>query len=280
MLSHLKLAGTLTRKLYRTAENAVIGKVLQKTSDTREQCNVKLTFDYLFFHILLTLPKLFRALYYHNAPDLSLAPFFMGIFLFSLWMLKRGLPANVVGAMAALNTLIIPMLSSFLNNQDTSPCYALIWILSILFCYLTAGLAITLLLGSLLCGYLVMISYVKLEHLQIWSSAGYPPESSYIFTPLLTCLYILFIIRVLGRHYNNILMLEQERTLLRQKQHSALVNQNLTKQFMLVKGLSRSGKSEYQEGNLELLEACFAEIEKQCQTAIDFLQNGHKHNGA
>lgn len=274
-----KYAGALARKLYRTTENAVIGQVLQRTTDIREQSNIKLTFDYLFFHILLTIPKLFRALYYQNAADLRLAPFFLATFLMCLWMMKRGLPANVVGVIAALNTLIIPILSSFLNNQDTSPCYALVWILSILFCYLTTSLTTTLLLGSLLCGYLGLVSYIKLEHLNIFLAPAYPPESYYISTPVLTAFYVLFIIRVLGRHYNNILILEQEQTLLRQKQHSSLVSQNLTKQFILVKGLSRSGKTEYLKGKTELLEVCFSEIEKECETAINFLQNGHKTNG-
>jgi hypothetical protein len=70
--------------------------------------------------------------------------------------------------------------------------------------------------------------------------------------------------------------MEQRLNLQKQKQHAALIRQNLTKQFILVKGLSRSGKTKYLEGNLELLEACLTEIEKQCETAIDLLQQ-HAH---
>jgi hypothetical protein len=87
-------------------------------------------------------------------------------------------------------------------------------------------------------------------------------------------LYILFLIRVLGAHYRNIFIFEEQLSLQKQKQHSSLLNQHLTKQFIILKGLSRSGKSKYLDGNKELLEACLGEIEKQCESAIDYLDAG------
>jgi len=277
MASKAKYRWTLAGKLYITAEKAVIGNALKKTLDSREHYNIKLIFDYLFFHILLTVPVLFITLYYQHTFQLLLYPFFLAMCLVGLAMLKMRAPVRATGTVAALTTLVFAILSSFLNNQDISLHYAIPWILSILFCYLTTNLAITLTLGSLLCGYLGLVAYIKGHHLVLFKTPAYSPQYVYNAAPALTALFILFIIiRVLGRHYNNIMIQEQRRTLQRQKQHSALIRQNLTKQFMLVKGLSRSGKTKYLEGNLELLEACLTEIERQCETAIDLLQQPGK----
>jgi hypothetical protein len=270
----------LAGKLYVTAEKAVIGVALKKSFDSREHYNIKLIFDYLFFHILLILPVLFFTLYYQNTTQLLLYPFFLAISLLGMWMLRRRVPTRVTGTLAALNVLVFGMLSSFLNNQDISLSYAMLWILSILFCYLTTNLATTLILSSLLCGYLGLVAYIKQHGEILLAPPGYSADNAYPAAPVFTALFILFIvIRVLGRHYNNIMIVEQRRTVQRQKQHSALIRQHLTKQFMLVKGLSRSGKTKYLEGNLELLEACLTEIEKQCETAIDLLQDTHKIAG-
>lgn len=270
----------LAGKLYVTAEKAVIGAAFRKNQDSREHYNIKLVFDYVLFHMLLILPQLFYTLYYQNTTQLLLYPFFLAISLLCIWMLKRRVSVRSTGTLASLNVLVLGMLSSFLNNLDISLVYAMIWITSILFCYLTTNLATTLVLSSLLCGYLVLIAYIKKEGIVLLSSPGYSALNTFDMVPVFTALFILFIvIRVLGRHYNNIMIVEERRTLQRQKQHAALITQNLTKQFMLVKGLSRSGKTKYLEGNLELLEACLTEIEKQCEAAIDLLQDGHKMEG-
>lgn len=267
----------LAGKLYVTAEKAVIGSALRKHQDSREHYNIKLIFDYVLFHMLMIIPEIFYTLYYQNTTQLLLYPFFLAISLLCMWMLKRRVTARSTGTLAALNVLVLAMLSSFLNNQDISLVYAMVWILSILFCYLTTNLATTLVLSSLLCGYLGLVAYIKSHGVVLFSAPGYEAANIYDVAPVFTALFILFIvIRVLGRHYNNIMIVEQRRTLQRQNQHSALIRQNLTKQFMLVKGLSRSGKTKYLEGNLELLEACLTEIEKQCETAIDLLQDVHK----
>lgn len=263
-------------KLYVTVEKAVIGIALRKTLDSREHYNIKLIFDYLFFHILLIVPEVFFTLYFQNTTQLMLYPFFLAMCLLGMSMLKKRVATQSVGALASFTTLIFAMLSSFLNNQDISVTYGTVWILSILFCYLTTNLPTTLLLGSLLCGYLGLAAYIKVHHVISFAAPGYSLENSYGAAPITCALYILFIIRVIGRHYNNIMILEQRLTLQKQKQHAALIRQNLTKQFILVKGLSRSGKTKYLEGNLELLEACLTEIEKQCETAIDLLQHTHK----
>ncbi len=279
MARKAKYRWAIAGKLYNAVEKAVIGTALRKSADSREHHNIKLIFDYVFFHILLILPEIFFTLYYQNTTQLLLYPFFLLMCLLCMAMLKKRVSTQTTGTVAALSTLTFSILSSFLNNQDISLLYAIIWILSIFFCYLTTNLATTLLLGCLLCGYLGLAAFIKSSHLVLFPTPGFTTENIYGAAPVLTALFILFIIRVLGRHYHNIMILEQRRTMQQQKQHSALIRQNLTKQFILVKGLSRSGKTRYLEGDLELLEACFTEIEKQCETAIDLLQHPHLGEG-
>lgn len=268
---------SLTVKVYTTTENVVIGNALQSITDCREHCNYKLIFDYLFFHILLLVPKALIGLYNQNTTDLLLLPVF-AVFLFAgMLLLKRGVHYKMVSIYATLSTMLIPMASSFFNNQDTSPKYAMVWLLSILFCYITTNLATTLLMGIILCGYLSLTGWINVHHPLVFVT--YSPEQSAITMPIMTGLYILFLIRVMGTHYNNIFRFEEEQSLKKQKQHSALLNQHLTKQFIILKGLSRSGKSKYLDGNKELLEACLGEIEKQCESAIDYLDAGrHPEN--
>lgn len=265
---------SLAGKIYVTTENAVIGNALQVTANTRLQCRLKLIFDYLFFNILLLIPKLLIALYYQNSTDLLLLSVHILILPGAMLLLKKGVSPKMVSFMVAAATLFLPMASSFFNNQDVSPRYTMAWVLSLLFCYITLNRRITLLLGSVLCAYLGLVSYIKIHHLSFPVSDGYIPEQLSPFMALYTALFLLFLMRVFGKHYRNIFMLEHELTLQKQKQHSSLLNQHLTKQFIILKGLSRSGKSKYLDGNKELLEACLVEIEKQCESAIDYLDNG------
>ncbi|WPQ62093.1 hypothetical protein SIO70_27400 [Chitinophaga sancti] len=265
---------SLAGKIYVTTEIAVIGNALQVTANTRLQCRLKLIFDYLFFHILLLIPKLLVALYYQNSTDLLLLSVYIIILPAAMFLLKNGTSPKMVSFMVALSTLMLPMASSFFNNQDVSPKYTMTWLLSLLFCYITINRKTTLFLGSLLCAYLGMVSWIKVHHLAFPVSEGYVPEQLSPFMALYAGMYILFLMRVFGRHYRNIFMLEHEQTIQKQKQHSSLLNQHLTKQFIILKGLSRSGKSKYLDGNKELLEACLVEIEKQCESAIDYLDNG------
>ncbi len=189
-------------------------------------------------------------------------------------LLKNGASPKMVSFIIAATTLILPMISSFSNNQDVSPKYTMIWLLSLLFCYITINRRTTLLLGTFLCSYLGVVSWIKIHHLSFPISNGYVPEQLQPFMAVHAAMYILFLMRVFGKHYRNIFMLEHEQTIQKQKQHSSLLNQHLTKQFIILKGLSRSGKSKYLDGNKELLEACLIEIEKQCESAIDYLDNG------
>jgi hypothetical protein len=270
---------SLTVKVYTTTENVVIGNALQSITDCRDHCNYKLIFDYLFFHILLLIPKALIGLYNQNTIDLLLIPVF-GVLLFAgMLLLKRGVHYKTVSVYATLSTMLIPMISSFLNNQDTSPRYAMVWLLSILFCYIATNLATTLVMGVILCAYLGLAAWTHVHPLTIFVTPGFSPEQNIVSMPLMAGLYILFLIRVLGTHYHNIFIFEEEQSLKKQKQHSSLLNQHLTKQFIILKGLSRSGKSKYLDGNRELLEACLGEIEKQCESAIDYLDAGrHPEN--
>ncbi|MVT10427.1 hypothetical protein [Chitinophaga tropicalis] len=265
----------LAVKIYKNTENSVIGNALRITIDSRERCKTLLLFDYIFFHILFLVPKTLISLYIQNTTDLVLIPALLLLLLTCMLMVKNGVSVKATSVTVAFVTLVIPVLSSFYNNQDTSPKYAMAWLLSILFCYIATNITVTLSLGALLCGYLSLVAWMKINHITVYISTGYTPEQNLLFSPVMTALYILFMIRVLGAHYRNIFIYEQEKTLQKQRQHSSLLNQHLTKQFIILKGLSRSGKSKYLDGNKELLEACLGEIEKQCESAIDYLDNGH-----
>lgn len=268
---------SLAGKIYITTENAVIGSALQVTTDGREQCKLKLIFDYLFFHMLLLVARLLIALYYQNSTELLFLSTYILLLPAFMLLLKNGVSPKKVSFFIAFATLILPMAISFFNNQDVSPRYTMTWLLSLLFCYITLNRRTTLFLGAVLCGYLGWVSWIKMNHLSFGVASGYTPEQLSPFMAVYAGLYILFLMRVFGKHYRNIYIMEHELTLQKQKQHSSLLNQHLTKQFIILKGLSRSGKSKYLDGNKELLEACLVEIEKQCESAIDYLDNGQLH---
>lgn len=270
---------SLTVKVYTATENVVIGNTLQSITDNRDHCNYKLIFDYLFFNILLLIPKALIGLYNQDTTDLLLLPVFAVLLSAGMLLLKRSVHYKLVSVYATLITILIPMASSFFNNQDTSPKYVMIWMISLLFCYIAANRTVTLFIGAIICGYLSLAAWMHVHHLQALVTPGYSPEQNIITMPVMAGLYILFLIRVLGAHYRNIFIFEEKQSLKKQKQHSSLLNQHLTKQFIILKGLSRSGKSKYLDGNKELLEACLGEIEKQCESAIDYLDAGrHPEN--
>jgi hypothetical protein len=268
---------SLAGKIYITTENAVIGSALQVATDGREQCRLKLVFDYLFFQMLLLVARLLIALYYQNTTEILFLSTYILLLPTAMLMLKNDVSPKKVSIIIAFATLILPMAMSFFNNQDVSPKYTMTWLLSLLFCYITVNRQTTLLLGTILCAYLGWVSWIKMHHLTFTVASGYVPEQLSPFMAIYAGLYILFLMRVFGKHYRNIYIMEHELTLQKQKQHSSLLNQHLTKQFIILKGLSRSGKSKYLDGNKELLEACLVEIEKQCESAIDYLDNGKLH---
>lgn len=276
MLLFFTRAGQLARKVYDAAERAVIGRSLHRTPDTRTQGRIKLVFDFLFFHILFVIPELCSAFCFRSYTDVALVTLLLFILVVGMRMLQAGKPALQPAYLASYSTMGLSILSSYFNGQDISVMYSIMWVVSILFCFLTTTLGNTLALSGLLCGYLCMVSYMRAYNISptgLFFHDTYPPSSEWL-NPLFTVLYILFMIRILGRHYANILLLEQQRALHQQQQHSSLVNQQLTKHFLLVKGLSRSGQSEYVSGNHDLLDARFSEIERQCETAIDILSQG------
>ncbi|WP_143307355.1 hypothetical protein [Chitinophaga vietnamensis] len=264
------------RNTYLSAESAVIGNVLQHTQDTYEQAKIKLIFDYIFFYCSALLPVLFLAMLTQNEVNLIIIPFVYGMTGICLFLLKKGVSISIVGSLTSLTTLAMPILSSYFNNQDVSPKYAIIWMVSILLCYITVNLATALAWSLILCSYLAMVAYIKLNAIPVYVSPGYSNAFQYLSNPLVVAIYILFVIRALGQYYRNIISMEKRRTKEKQQQHLSLINQNLTKQFLLVKGFSRSGKAAFVNGELELLEACFTEIEKQCGSAIDFLNEAQE----
>lgn len=261
------------KNIYLNTEKGVIGKVILHTENTYEQAKIKLIFDYAFFYIVLLMTVLFINMLSQNTVNMLLIPLMIIILMICLLMLRKRVSARKVGLLTSLTTLCIPIISSFFNHQDLSPKYTLIWVMSILLSYITVNLKTALVWSLTLCGYLVAIAYVKLNNIGVYVSPGYSDAFQYVANPLIVGMYLLFLIRALGRYYRNIISMEQKRTAEKQQQHLSLINQHLTKQFLLVKGFSRSGKSAFVKGELELLEACFTEIEKQCGTAIDYLND-------
>lgn len=261
------------KNIYLNTEKAVIGNVILHTENTYEQAKIKLIFDYAFFYIVLLMSFLFINMLSQNIVNMLLIPLMITILMVCLLMLRKRVSARKVGLLTSFTTLCIPIISSFFNNQDLSPKYTLIWVMSILLCYITVNLRTALIWSLILCGYLVAIAYVKLNNIGVYVSPGYSSAFQYLANPLIVGMYLLFLIRALGQYYRNIISMEQKRTAEKQQQHLSLINQHLTKQFLLVKGFSRSGKSAFLKGELELLEVCFTEIEKQCGTAIDYLND-------
>lgn len=254
----------------------MIGNVLQHTEDTYEQAKLRLIFDYLFFYILLLFPVMLLAMISQNEVNMILIPCMVTALSVCLYLLRRGIAARVVGLVTSCCTLLIPIFSSFLNNQDLSPRYAIVWSMSILLAYITVNIRTSLVLCSILCVYLCTVAYIKINGITIYVSPGYSDAFQLMSNPITVILYMLFLIRALGQYYRNIISMEQQRTMEKQKQHLSLINQNLTKQFLLVKGFSRSGKAAFIKGELELLEACFTEIEKQCGSAISYLNEAQE----
>lgn len=276
MAKHFRNAWLFTKSIYLSSEKAVIGNVLQHTEDTYEQAKLRLIFDYLFFYILLLFPVMLLAMISQNEVNMVLIPCLVTALSVCLYLLRRGIAARLVGLVTSCCTLLIPILSSFLNNQDLSPRYAIVWSMSILLAYITVNIRTALVLCSILCAYLCAVAYIKINGITVYISSGYSDTFQLMSNPITVILYMLFLIRALGQYYRNIISMEQQRTMEKQKQHLSLINQNLTKQFLLVKGFSRSGKAAFMKGELELLDACFTEIEKQCGAAISYLNEAQE----
>lgn len=230
-------------------------------------------FDFLFFYTLTLLPLLVVLLYLHDYLNLGITAVFAGVFVLCAFLMSLGVSTAATGTIAALNTLLVPMISSFTNDLDVSPIYAMPWMMACMLGYFAVNLRTALSLGLLLFLYLGLVAYMKIHHLPVFLPPTYSALDKYLVTPFLMAGYLVVFLRVWGVYYRNITRLEQQQTLQKQQQFSALINQNLTKQFLLLKGLSRSGKNEFMEGNLEMMDACFSEIEKQCDSAINFLDN-------
>lgn len=244
---------------------------MASAANPMEQARIKMLFDFIFFYCLLLTPIFFTLIYVQDYTNLIVNGSFLGIFALCLILMKMGVSVPVAGTMAALNTLLIPMLSSFVNDLDVSPLYAIPWLMACLLGYFVVNLRTALALGTVLFLYLALVAFMKIQNIPVLLPPTYSVMDKYIVTPFFMTAYLILCLRVWGVYYRNIARLEQQRNIEEQQQFSALINQNLTKQFLLVKGLSRSGKSEYLEGNIELLDACFTEIEKQCDTAIHYL---------
>ena len=271
MISGLKILKNFSIHQYRHTEKAVTARLILKYPCPFEHARIKMLFDFLFFYSLTMFPMLFVLAYVQDYVNLGITACFIGILVCCLFLMSLGTGTAVAGTIAALNTLLIPMLSSFANDLDVSPIYAMPWMMACMLGYFAVNFRTAIALGALLFLYLGLVAYMKINHLPVYLPATYSAPDKYLATPFLMAAYLIVFLRVWGVYYRNITRLERKQTLEKQQQFSALINQNLTKQFLLLKGLSRSGKHEFQEGNLEMMDACFSEIEKQCDTAIHFL---------
>lgn len=261
----------LAVSIYRAAESAAIGSFLRKAADTRELSRIKMLFDFIFFHLLLLTPLTFVLLIYQDYFHLAIGAASATIFLLCFALLNNTKRYRTAATIAVLNPMLLSMASSLFNQQDTSPMYAMIWVLSILLALFTIHLRAAMWLAGILCAYLAVVAFIQVYNVPVYVLPEFSKNRSAAFNPLLTACYVLLMVRVLGHHYRNVVTLEKLQGLEKQKQFSGLINQNLTKQFLILKGLSRSGQSEFQEGRTELLDECFAEIERQCDTAIGYL---------
>lgn len=246
---------------------------MQRTDNLYEQAKIKLLFDFAFFYIImLSFLQLINYLSL-NLINLIILPSIMLSLVVGLVMIKKGVSAAGVGTFISFSTLVLPMISSVLNEQDLSPKYTMIWVMSILLSYITVNLRTALILSTILCAYFGLVAYLKVNDIQLYVSPGYSPAFQYLANPMIGAIYLLFLIRALGQYYKNIIRLQQQKMQDQQQQHLSIVNQQLTKQFLLVKGFSRSGRTAFSNGELELLDTCFSEIEKQCGTAIEYLND-------
>jgi hypothetical protein len=261
----------LSNTLYSIAETWVTGRLIRNTSCPYEQARIKMLFDYLFFYSLVLLPILGAVVYQHDWPNTLVTVSFISIFVLCAALMASGVSLAIAGTVAALNTLVIPMLSSFTNDLDVSPIYAIPWMMACLLGFFVINLRAALGLSSMLFLYLGLVALIKINHIPVLLPPTYSAMDKYVATPFLMAGYMVVCLRVWGVYYLNITRLEQKTRLEQQQQFTAMINQKLTKQFLLVKGLSRSGKTENMEGNTEMLDACFSEIEKQCDTAIQYL---------
>ncbi|MGX5820554.1 hypothetical protein ACWKWU_20320 [Chitinophaga lutea] len=257
--------------IYRHTQRTVTARLIRRAPCAFQQAKINMLFDYLFFKILFLAPWLFPLLYTHNYTNFTLTAFYTLLFLGLAALMASGVSLTVVAGATSFTSLTYPIFMSYANDMDISPIYTIPWVMACMLAYFAVGLRAAIATSILLFVYLGWVAYAKIHHIPGLLAPTYGDADKYLAMPFLMFGYMLVIIRVWGVYYRNIRLLEQRMTLQKQQQHAALISQNLTKQFMLVKGLSRSGNQEYEEGNLEMLGDRFTEIEKQCDTAIHLL---------
>lgn len=262
---------TLSSAIYNAVCGMVTGKLIRKSACPYEQARIRMVFDYIFFYTLMLVPISVALAFLQDIPNLIITASFAFSFVFCGAIMMTGAPLALPGSMAALFTLLIPMACSFMNDMDISPIYAIPWLMACMLGYFAVSLRASLSLMGLLFLYLGLVAWVKLDHIHISFPPTYSTMDRYVATPFLMLGYFMIVLRVWGVYFRNIFQLQRQQALQQQQEFSALVNQNLIKQFMLVKGLSRSGKSDFLDGNTDLVDARFTEIEKQCDSALHYL---------
>ncbi len=112
---------TLSSAIYNAVCGMVTGKLIRKSVCAWEQARIRMVFDYIFFYSLMLLPIIAALVFLHDIPNLIITSSFAAAFIFCGAVMSTGAPHSLVGALAALFTLLIPMACSFMNDMDISP---------------------------------------------------------------------------------------------------------------------------------------------------------------
>src|SRR5688572_3817619 len=219
----------LSNTLYTITETWVTGRLIRDTTCPFEQARIKMLFDYLYFYSLILTPILLAVIYQQDWVNTLVTVSFISIFVLCAALMASGVSLAITGTVAALNTLVIPMLSSFANDLDLSPIYAIPWMMACLLGYFVVNLRATLGLGVILLTYLGLVAFIKVNHIAVLLPATYSAMDKYLATPFLMAGYMIVCLRVWGVYYLNITRLEQKARLEQQQQFTALINQQLTK---------------------------------------------------
>ncbi|ATL47889.1 hypothetical protein COR50_12335 [Chitinophaga caeni] len=272
MLALLKRLRSFAYNSYTTAEQRALKSYMFLGANAYELAKAKLLFDYIFFVLLTSITIFILVIARQDYYNLINCSFFTAIFFGCFISLHIGKKLVHIGMLTAYNTVLYTVAASIINNLDIGPMFTVPMLLGILLAHITNPGKHTFILVGIVFLYLSAVSYAEFKGISLNLTRLEDSQVINNARPFFSAVYILLLLRVFGLHYRDVIILSQQESTEHQKQFSALVNQNLIKQFIIVKGLSRSGKSKYLDGTMELDE-CFTEIERQCDSAIQYLDH-------
>ncbi len=175
----------LSDTLYGQAETWVTGKLIRNTACPYDQARIKMLFDYLFFYSLVLTPILLAVAYQRDWTNVLVTASFISIFVLCAALMASGVNLAIAGTVAALNTLLIPMFSSFANDMDVSPIYAIPWMMACLLGYFVVNLRAALGLSAILVAYLCLVAAIKINNIPVLLPSTYSAMDKYLATPFL-----------------------------------------------------------------------------------------------